>query len=82
MIFATSIGRRKRSVRSTPSSGAWPFAYYVMHKWLGNFAYRIGIGWDLFVFSGLMAGVAAVITILYHSVRAALLNPVDSLRYE
>ena len=61
---------------------AWPLAYYVMHKWLGNFAYRIGIGWDLFVFSGVMAGVVAVITILFHSVRAALLNPVDSLRYE
>jgi putative ABC transport system permease protein len=61
---------------------AWPIAYYIMYKWLGNFAYRIGIGWDLFVFSGVMAGVVAVVTILYHSVKAALLNPSDSLRYE
>jgi putative ABC transport system permease protein len=53
-----------------------------MHKWLGNFAYRIGIGWEIFVFSGVMAGVVAVITVMYHSVRAALLDPVDSLRYE
>ena len=61
---------------------AWPFAYYAMHTWLGNFAYRIGIGVDIFVFSGVLAAAVAVITVTYHSVRAALLNPVDSLRYE
>lgn len=61
---------------------AWPLAYYAMHKWLGNFAYRIGIGWGIFVISGITAGVVAVLTVLYHSVKAALLNPVDSLRYE
>jgi putative ABC transport system permease protein len=61
---------------------AWPLAYYAMHRWLGNFAYRIGIGFDIFVFSGVLAAVVAVITVMYHSVRAALLNPVDSLRYE
>jgi putative ABC transport system permease protein len=61
---------------------AWPFAYYAMHNWLGNFAYRIGIGWDIFVVSGITAGMVAILTVLYHSVKAALLNPVDSLRYE
>ncbi len=44
-------------------SGAWPFAYFVMHKWLGNFAYCIGIGWDIFVFSGITAGVVAEISV-------------------
>jgi len=53
-----------------------------MHKWLGNFAYCIGIGWDIFVFSGITAGVVAVISVRYHSIRAAMFNPVGLLRYE
>ncbi len=61
---------------------AWPLAYYAMAKWLGNFAYRISIRWDIFVLAGLIAALVAVITVLYHSVKAALHNPTDSLRYE
>jgi putative ABC transport system permease protein len=61
---------------------AWPFAFYAMNRWLGNFAYRIGIGWDIFVFSGILAIVIALFTVCFHSVRAALSNPATALRYE
>jgi putative ABC transport system permease protein len=53
-----------------------------MHRWLGNFAYRVGISWETFILSGLAAVVIALFTILYHSASAVLSNPVDSLRYE
>ena len=61
---------------------AWPLAFYVMNRWLGNFAYRIGIGWDIFVLSGILAIVIALFTVCFHSVRAALSNPATALRYE
>ncbi|MGD9346299.1 MAG: ABC transporter permease [Candidatus Aminicenantes bacterium] len=61
---------------------AWPLAFYAMKRWLGNFAYRIGIGWDIFVISGLLAIAIALITVCFHSVRAALANPATALRYE
>ncbi|MFC2164916.1 ABC transporter permease [Acidobacteriota bacterium] len=61
---------------------AWPLAYYAMNRWLGNFAYRIGIGVDIFIFSFVLAVVVATLTIFYHSMKAILANPSDSLRYE
>lgn len=61
---------------------AWPIAYYVMNKWLQNFAYRMDVGLWLFVLSALLALSIAILTIGYHAVKAALANPVDSLRYE
>lgn len=61
---------------------AWPLAYYAMHRWLQNFAYRIGISWQTFVFATVAAFIIAVLTVSYHSIRAGLANPVDSLRYE
>jgi len=61
---------------------AWPLAYYAMKRWLGNFAYRLGIGIDIFIFAFLLAVIVASLTIFYHSVKAVLANPVDSLRYE
>jgi putative ABC transport system permease protein len=61
---------------------AWPLAFYAMNRWLGNFAYRIGVGWDLFVFSGVLAVAIALVTVCFHSVRAALANPATALRYE
>jgi putative ABC transport system permease protein len=61
---------------------AWPLAFYAMNRWLGNFAYRIGIGWDIFVLSGVLAVVIALFTVCFHSVRAALSNPAIALRYE
>lgn len=61
---------------------AWPLAYYMMSKWLENFAYRVSIRWDIFIFSGMIAFVIALFTVSFHSVKAAHANPVDALKYE
>jgi putative ABC transport system permease protein len=61
---------------------AWPVAYYAMHKWLQNFAFRAMIGWEVFLVSGGVALVISVATVSYQSIKAAVANPVDSLRYE
>ncbi len=49
---------------------------------LDRCAYRIGIGWDILVISRITAGIVALLKVLYHSVKADLLNSADSLRYE
>lgn len=61
---------------------AWPVAYFVMNKWLQNFAYRTRIGIEYFVLSALLAFVIALLTVSYQSIRAAMANPVDSIKYE
>jgi len=61
---------------------AWPVAYYAMHRWLQNFAFRASIKWEIFLLSAGMALVISLLTVSYQSIRAALANPVDSLRYE
>ena len=61
---------------------AWPIAYYAMNKWLQNFAYRINIGLGIFLASGMIALIIALLTVSYQSIKAATANPVDSLRYE
>jgi len=61
---------------------AWPVAWYVMNQWLENFAYRIDISWWIFLSPGAMALLLALITVIFQSTKAALVNPVESLRYE
>lgn len=61
---------------------AWPIAYFAMNKWLQNFAYRININIWFFIASGFVALVISILTVSYHATKAALTNPVDSLRYE
>lgn len=61
---------------------AWPIAYYFMHRWLQNFAYRINIGWWIFFLAGAIALVIALLTVSYKAIHAALANPVEALRYE
>jgi putative ABC transport system permease protein len=61
---------------------AWPIAYFTMHRWLQSFAYRSGIGWLVFIFSGFFALIVALLTVSFQAVKAATANPVDSLRYE
>jgi len=61
---------------------AWPVAYFVMSRWLENFAYKVSIGPLIFVLSAGLSLIVAVLTVSYHSLKAALANPVDSLRYE
>ena len=61
---------------------AWPIGYFVMNNWLRNFAYRIDVGVDTLVLAALLALVVSLITVSYQSIRAALAEPVNSLRYE
>jgi putative ABC transport system permease protein len=61
---------------------AWPAAYFLMQKWLQNFAYRVNMEPWLFMLSGVMALLIALLTISYQAVKAAMADPVDSLRYE
>ena len=61
---------------------AYPFAHYIINRWLQNFAYKIYAGLGIFFLSGIIALIVALLTIGSQSVRAAKANPVDSLRYE
>ena len=61
---------------------AAPIAFFVMRNWLADFAYRATMAWWIFALAGLMAFAIAWLTVSYQSVRAARLNPVESLRYE
>lgn len=61
---------------------ATPAAWYFMDKWLNNFAYRIDIGWWVFVVAGITAILVAFLTVSYQAIRAAVANPVDSLKSE
>ncbi|GAB4032156.1 ABC transporter permease [Spirosoma gilvum] len=61
---------------------ASPIAWYAMHHWLQDFAYRIDVEWWMFALSGLMALSIALLTVSYQSIKAALMNPVKSLRSE
>ena len=61
---------------------AWPVAYYAATQWLENFAYRIEPGWVFFVMGGVSTLALAWLTVSYQAVKAALANPVESLRYE
>ena len=61
---------------------AWPIGYFVMNNWLQNFAYRIGVGIDTLILAALLALVISIITVSYQSLRAAVADPIRSLRYE
>jgi putative ABC transport system permease protein len=61
---------------------ATPIAWYYMHHWLQDYAYRINISWWLFAASGLVAIFIALATISFQAVKAAIANPVKSLRTE
>jgi len=61
---------------------AFPVAWWAMSKWLDSYVYRIHISWWMFALAGIMAIVIAFLTISYQSIKAALTNPVESLRSE
>jgi len=61
---------------------ASPIAFWAMNKWIQNFAYRINITWWIFIAAGMIALLIAVITVSYQAVKAAIANPVKSLRTE
>jgi putative ABC transport system permease protein len=61
---------------------AIPLSWYAMNKWLDSFKFAITIGWELFAFS-ILAGLAiALATVSYHAIKAALINPADTLKHE
>jgi len=61
---------------------ASPIAWFVMNKWLQSFAYRTNIGWGVFAVTTLLALLIALLTISFQAIRAAIANPVTSLRSE
>jgi len=61
---------------------AWPVGYYVMNGWLEGFAYRFDLGVSIFLFSGLLAVIISLLTVSYQAIKAAIANPIKSLRYE
>ena len=61
---------------------ALPAAYLIGKNWLQGFAYRIGLGAKIFLFSASSALFIALVTICYQAIKAATANPIDSLRYE
>ena len=61
---------------------AAPLAYYFIHRWLQDFAYRIDVSWWMFLLAGGLALVIALLTVSAQAIRAALANPVEALRYE
>jgi putative ABC transport system permease protein len=61
---------------------AFPAAWWLLHKWLNDFAYRVDIGWWIFPLAGIIAMLIALLTISFQSIKAAIANPVKSLRTE
>ncbi|HLA58512.1 MAG TPA: FtsX-like permease family protein, partial [Puia sp.] len=61
---------------------ASPVAWYIMHLWLQDFAYRVNISWWIFVSAGLLSLMIALLVIGFQTVRSAIANPANSLRTE
>jgi len=59
-----------------------PIAYYFLHRWLQDYSYKTSVSWWIFALAGSSAVVIALLTVSFHAVRAALANPVKSLRSE
>ncbi len=64
------------------ASIAFPVAWWGMHKWLQTFEYKINIGWWVFAVAAIAATMVALFTISFQAIRAAVANPVKSLRTE
>lgn len=61
---------------------AFPLSYWIMNKWLQSFAYRINISWWIFLIAGVVALLIALLTVSFQAIKAAVANPVKSLRTE
>jgi putative ABC transport system permease protein len=61
---------------------AFPIAWWVMNRWLQDFVYRISIGWWIFLIAGIIAIIITLLTVSFLAVKAAVANPVKSLRTE
>jgi putative ABC transport system permease protein len=61
---------------------AWPAAYFVVDRWLREFAYRTAIGVGPFILAGLLALAVALLSVTFQTLKAGMADPVHSLRYE
>jgi putative ABC transport system permease protein len=61
---------------------AWPLAWWATSRWLAGFAYRIDLSWWVFALSGVLAVLVAFLTVSFQAIKAAMVNPVKSLRNE
>jgi len=61
---------------------ATPIAWWAMHKWLQGFAYRVNISWSVFVLAAGLALLIALLTVSFQAIKAAVRNPVKSLKTE
>jgi putative ABC transport system permease protein len=61
---------------------AWPIAWFAVHAWLQDYAYRINISWWVFAIAGMAALLIALLTVSFQAIKAATANPVTSLRSE
>jgi putative ABC transport system permease protein len=61
---------------------AWPLSWLFFDHWLNNFAYQATINWWYFVLAGIISLIIALLTVSYQTIKAALANPVEALRYE
>lgn len=61
---------------------AFPLAWYIMHKWLMDFQYKINMGVDIFLLAGILTFLIAIFTVAFQSIKSALANPVKNLRVE
>lgn len=61
---------------------AWPVAWWVMQNWLARFPYHVNLSWNTFILSGLLALITTMAAVVLQTLRAALADPVHSLRYE
>jgi putative ABC transport system permease protein len=61
---------------------AFPIAWYAMHRWLEEFAYRVGVDWWVFAFAGGLSLLIALLTVGTRAIIAASANPIEALRYE
>jgi putative ABC transport system permease protein len=61
---------------------AWPLAYFFLQKWLQGFIYRISLGAVMFIFSGMLVLVLALLTSSFQAIKAARMDPTESLRCE
>jgi ABC-type antimicrobial peptide transport system permease subunit len=61
---------------------AWPIVYYAIDKWLEGFANRVAFSWWTFIIAAVLSFIIALLVVSYHTVKIAIRNPVDSLKYE
>ncbi|MGD9345817.1 MAG: ABC transporter permease [Candidatus Aminicenantes bacterium] len=80
--IVTNLSREFVFLVCVANAIAWPLAYLAMNEWLHNFAYRIKMDPFLFIYAGLVSTLLALLTVSYHTIKSALVNPVNSIRYE